>query len=154
MDIAALILWIITAGGGFYLLATWIGKGGMRQQEAGASRFPAALIFGHFLLAVLGLIAWIIYLVTDSDGWAWTALVLLLVIAVLGFTMLLRWLPGYRARSTASGTAGTPTSGSSTSASGGVAAEQHFPVAVVVGHGLFAVATLVLVLLTALEVGS
>ena len=32
-------------------------------------------------------------------------------------------------------------------------AERHFPVAVVGGHGLFAFATLVLVLLTALEVG-
>jgi manganese efflux pump family protein len=153
MEIAALILWIITAAGGFYLLATWIGKGGTRQQGANGSKFPPALIFGHFLLAVLGLISWIIYMVTDSDGWAWTALVLLLVIAVLGFTMLLRWLPCYRARAAGAGTA-TSTDAGAAGAAGDLPAEQHFPVAVVVLHGLFAVTTLVLVLLTALEVGS
>jgi hypothetical protein len=27
MNIAALIAWIVTAGGGFYLLATWVAEG-------------------------------------------------------------------------------------------------------------------------------
>lgn len=31
---------IVTALGGFVLLGTWLGRGGMRQREAGASRFP------------------------------------------------------------------------------------------------------------------
>lgn len=145
MDIAALILWIVTAGGGFYLLATWVGKGGLREQGAGATRFPPPLIFGHFLLAVAGLIVWIVYLVADKQAWAWVAFVLLLLIAVLGFTMLLRWIPAYRSRTSAVG---------STATGGDGPAEQHFPVVVVGAHGLFAVATLVLVLLAALEVGS
>lgn len=57
MDVAALILWILTAGGGFVLLAKWISKGGARRGGAG-SRFPVPLIFGHFLLAAAGLVLW------------------------------------------------------------------------------------------------
>lgn len=99
MDIAALILWILTAGGGFVLFGTWIAKGGARPQPAGAgSRFPPAVIFGHFLLAAAGLIVWIIYVVDDKDALAWTAFVLIAVVALLGFTMFARWIPTYRAQ--------------------------------------------------------
>lgn len=153
MDIAALILWILTAGGGFYLLATWIAKGGARPAPAGGSRFPPALIFGHFLLAAAGLVVWIIYVVNDKDALAWTAFVLLAVVALLGFTMLARWIPTYRSHSvtaaTGAGSAGTR----SVAAPADGPAERHFPVAIVAGHGLLAASTLVLVLLTALGVG-
>ena len=40
MDIAALITWLITALGGFYMLGTWIARGGLRQQQTGTSRLP------------------------------------------------------------------------------------------------------------------
>jgi manganese efflux pump family protein len=138
MAVAALIAWIITALGGFYLLATWISKGGHRASEG--SRFPPPVIFGHFALAATGLIVWIIYVATDADAWAWIALVILALVAVLGFTMLVAWLPTYRA------------GGVQTAVSSGPA-ERHFPVAVVGLHGLLAVTTVVLVLLTALGVG-
>ena len=69
MDIAALILWILTAGGGFYLLATWIGKGGTRPGATSTpSRFPPGLIFGHFGLAVVGLILWIVFVAGGSSA--------------------------------------------------------------------------------------
>src|SRR3954453_22800318 len=97
MTIAALVAWIVTAAGGFFLLATWVRNGG-HQRRAGASNFPPALIFGHFALAAIGLVLWIIYVVTDTTGLAWAAFALLVVIALLGFSMLIRWLPAYRAR--------------------------------------------------------
>jgi manganese efflux pump family protein len=135
MDVVALVTWLLTAGGGFVLLGTWIAKGGARQAQTGQSRFPPALIFGHFGLAVVGLLVWIGYLLSDDTaGLAWTAFVILLPVALLGFTMLSRWLAGRR-------TAGTGET---------VAAEQRFPVPVVVVHGLLAVTTLVLVLLATL----
>ena len=145
MAIAALITWILTALGGFYLLGTWVSKGGHRQPTT--SRFPPALIFGHFALAAIGLVVWIIYVVTATHALAWTAFVILLPVALLGFTMLARWIPTYRGRTTA------PVAAAATSSAAGGPAEQHFPVAVVSGHGLLAVITLVLVLLTALGVG-
>ncbi|MEU2040821.1 hypothetical protein [Nocardia niwae] len=136
MGIAALIFWLLTAGGGFFLLGTWIARGGTRQPNS--TQLPPPVLFGHFALAVAGLIVWIVYLAVDSTALAWTAFVLLIPVALLGFAMLLRWIPVYRDRS--AGTAEPP--------------EGHFPVAVVAGHGVFAVTTVVLVFLTALGVGS
>src|SRR5215468_11859815 len=90
MEWAALIAWVITAAGGFVLLSIWLSRGGMRQNGAGRIRPP--LILGHFLLAATGLVLWIIYLATDTDAIAWIAFALLLVVALLGFTMLAIWL--------------------------------------------------------------
>lgn len=143
MDVAALITWILTALGGFFLLATWIRNGGHRQPSG--SRFPPALIFGHFALAAIGLIIWIIYVASDSEALAWIAFLLLVPVALLGFTMFARWLPTYRQRGTLTSAAQTATASAP--------AERKFPVAVVGGHGVLAVVTVVLVLLTALGVG-
>lgn len=139
MDIAALIAWLVTAVGGFVMLGTWIAKGGTR--EPARSRFSPGLIFGHFALAAAGLVLWIIYLIAGGKTLAWIAFILLVPVAALGFTMLARWIPGYRNRT-------------ATASTGDAAPEQHFPVVVVAAHGLVAVATVVLVLLAALGVGS
>jgi hypothetical protein len=142
MDIAALIVWVITALGGFVLLGTWIQRGGLQQQRSGASRLPAPIVFGHFVLAAAGLVVWIVYVVTDAQALAWVAVVLLVVIALLGFAMFVRWLPVRR---------GVPAAGGEGSAE--VPAEKHLPVPVVAAHGVVAVATVLLVLLSALGVG-
>ncbi|MGW7099633.1 hypothetical protein [Streptomyces sp. NPDC054838] len=139
MDIAALITWVITALGGFYMLGTWLSRGGGR---GGSSRLPVPVVFGHFALAAIGLVVWIVYVVSDKDALAWTAFGLLLPVALLGFTMFARWIPVYRSRTAAS-----------TTGQQAEPAERYFPVPVVAGHGLFAVVTVVLVLLTALGIG-
>jgi hypothetical protein len=129
MDIAALITWLLTATGGFVMLGIWINKGGHR---AGAgTRLAPGLVFGHFALAAAGLVLWIIYLVANESVLAWIAFVLLLVVALLGFTMFARWLPVRR----------------------GDNAESRFPLAIVLGHGVLAATTLVLVLLAAIDAG-
>jgi len=144
---AALITWIIIALGGAVLLGTWLSRGGLRTRDTGASRFPPGLILGHFLLAATGLVIWIIYLITDADALTWVALAILVVVAALGFTMVGRWRQD-RVAVAAGGTSAAPVTDV------GRPPEQHFPVAVVYLHGLLAVTTLVLVLLTALGVGS
>jgi hypothetical protein len=142
MAVAALVSWVLTAGGGLYMLATWIAKGGVRNR--GASHFPPAVIFGHFALAAVGLLVWIGYLIFGGAGLAWTGFVLLLPVAALGFVMLARWVPTYRSRASVG-------SGARTGGGGDTAVpERHFPVVVVGAHGLLAVVTLVLVLLAAL----
>jgi hypothetical protein len=157
MDIAALILWILTAGGGFVLLGTWLAKGGARTDETGtATRFPAPVIFGHFLLAATGLVLWIVYVATDTTGSGWAAFVLLLIVALLGFTMFARWVPTYlttrRGPSDAepsvyaASAAGTVTTAQTTATSARTA-ESHFPVPIVLGHGVLAATTLVLVII-------
>lgn len=138
MEIAALIAWIVTALGGFVLLGRWLQGGG---QKPGGSRLPAPVVFGHFVLAAAGLVVWIVYVVTDTDALAWVAVVLLVLIAILGFTLLARWLP---ARS------GVAPGGTG---SAGGSADARLPLPVVAVHGVLAVTTVVLVLLTALGVG-
>lgn len=144
MDIAALIAWIVTASGGFYLIGVWLAKGGIRQQRTGTTRFSAPLVFGHPLLAAAGLVVWIAYLVSDeSEALAWTAFGLLVPIALLGFAMFLRWIADRRTAGagTGSGAADRP-------------AEQHLPLPVVLAHGALAVTTVVIVLLAAVDAGA
>jgi hypothetical protein len=154
MGIAALIAWIITAGGGFFLLSVWLRRGGMRQQADRTTSFRAGLIFGHFLLAAVGLVLWLVYVVTDSEGLKWPTFGVLIVVALLGATMFARWL-GVRggAATTARAGAGSAASPAGAERSAEEPAERGLPVPVVALHGVLAVATVVLVLLTALEVG-
>jgi len=135
MDWAALITWVVTAGGGFVLLAVWLKNGGMRQREKG--RIRPAFILGHFALAAGGLVLWIVYLAVNSNTLAWIAFALLVVVALIGFTMFGIWLSQRQRREPAAD-----------------AAEQRFPVPIVGLHGLLAATTLVLVFLTAIGVGS
>jgi hypothetical protein len=142
MKWAALIAWILTAGGGFILLSIWFARGGMRQGREPGSRIRPPLILSHFLLAATGLVLWIIYVASDSDALAWIAFVLLLIVALLGWAMFAVWYQRRQSRGRVSEALdpGTP-------------AEQHFPVAVVGLHGALAVTTLVLVFLATIGVG-
>lgn len=154
VSIIALITWIIAAIGGFVMLGVWLRHGAARAAEAtvgggphaqadgGAtptakSHLPAPLVYAHFALAVVGLIVWIIYLITSAMALGWIALVLVLIVAIAGFVMFFRWL-AQRRSGTAPGEAVTP--------------ERHFPTAVVVAHGVFATATVVLVIIVAITV--
>lgn len=138
MNWAALILWIATAGGGFVLLAIWLRAGGMKQ--SGGKKIRPALILSHFALAATGLVLWIVYVASDNSTVAWIAFVLLLVVALMGFTMLAIWLAQRRQGPAAAEAIG--------------AAERHFPIVVVGLHGLLAATTLVLVFLAAAGIGS
>src|ERR671924_188109 len=108
MEWAALITWIVTAGGGFVLLATWLKHGGVRQAGEPGRRIRPPIIFSHFVLAAAGLVLWIVYLGTDSEALAWIAFVILAVVALLGFTMFAIWLgrPSSASRSRSSGCMG------------------------------------------------
>jgi manganese efflux pump family protein len=146
LALAGLVLWILTALGGFYMLAKWVAGGGHRGGSA--TKLPPAVVFGHFLLAAAGLVLWIIYVIIDNITIGWIAFIVLIPVALLGFTMLARWIPTYRSRQSA--TVGGQAAGAQPDAQ----PERSFPVAVVVGHGLLAVATLVLVLLADLHIGT
>jgi hypothetical protein len=133
MGIAALVTYLVTAVFGFVMLALWATRGGLRPAEGTTvpTRLSAPLVFGHFLLAAAGLVIWIIYLVTSRHVLTWVTLIVLVVVALGGALLFGRWL-GARHQLTP---------------------EAKLPVPVVYGHGLVAVATVILVLLTALRVG-
>lgn len=134
MDIAALITWIITAGLGFTMLGLWVARGGARAAGSGGTvttRFAPGVVFSHFLLAAAGLIVWIIFLISGTDALVWVAFAILVLVAILGEVLFVPWM-----RAGSSGTV-----------------ESRFPKPLVYTHGLFAVATVVLVLLVGLGVG-
>jgi hypothetical protein len=178
MPVFALITWIVTALGGLYLLAIWLIEYDPDFQRAAATRLPVPVVSSHVLLAVGGLIVWIMYLITDEDKFAWATIVVLACVASFGMTMAVRWVGVYRsnplraAAPAVAASAGpaealrdvwTPadswaTGGTGLSAPGrpgqlAVPPERHFPVSVVIAHGVFATATIVLVLLTTLGIG-
>lgn len=136
MEWAALISWVLTAGGGFILLAMWLRNGGMSQRAPGEIR--PYLILSHFALAATGLVLWIVYVASDSDALAWIAFAVLVVVALIGWTMFAIW---YQRRNPP---------GAAQEAQAGVPAEQRFPVSIVALHGLLAVTTVVLVFIAAI----
>jgi hypothetical protein len=153
MEWAALIAWVVTAGGGFVLLSIWLARGGMRQQREPGARIRPPLILSHFGLAAAGLVVWIIYLASDKEALTWIAFAILAVVALLGWTMFAIWWQR-RKRAGITATVAETAGGAGSTSAGAIPAEQSFPVSIVALHGLLAVTTAVLVLLTALEIGT
>ena len=146
MGVAALISWFVTAFVGLYLLAVWLIENDVTHRGAVASRLPAPVIFGHLLLALAGLVVWVIHLVSHSSALGWTALGTLVAIGALGLTMFTRWIPVHAAYVAAESTRGM-------SAEFDFPAERAFPLSVVIIHGVLAVTTVTLVVLAMLEIG-
>ena len=140
MRFAALATWVLAALLGGYLFATWVANGGLRRRDGERpSRFAPPLIFGHAGLAATGLVVWIVYLVLGRSTLAWSALGVLVLVATLGGTMFGLWLRAGHGQPRGRHAAGPRH-----------AAEDHFPPPAVLVHGLFAVSTVALVLVTAL----
>src|SRR5215813_9463430 len=166
MTIVALITWIVTALGGLYLLAIWLIEYDPDFQRAAATRLPVPVVSGHVLFAVGGLVVWLMYLITDKDIFAWSTIAVLAFVATFGLTMAVRWIGVYRAGpirtlapnltvpsgpayhsdawtatdAWAARTAG-PAGRQARPGEIAVPPERHFPVLVVIAHGIFATAT-------------
>jgi hypothetical protein len=155
MGVIALIAWLATAGAGLYLLAVWLIEYDRDVQSAAATHLPIPVISAHALLAVGGLVVWSAYLFLDEQKLAWIAVAIVLGAAVLGLTMAARWLGVYRGTGSPRARAASPHGGPTLSAASvAVPPERYFPLSVVITHGLLAVSTVTLVLLTALGLGS
>ena len=169
MDDAALVAWVLTAGGGLTMAAIWLARGGLRQRDEALelsyghvadatdigglsdaprrSRLPVWMIATHAAVAALGLALWIYYVGREDEEGTGVGAVppltvgVLLVVATLGVLMVRRWRAD-RSRLAAEKRpkADRPP-------------EQRFPSVVVAMHGLLAVVTLALVVLTAVGVG-
>jgi len=139
---ATAITWTAAVLMGFYMLAVWLIENDLTTRGAIPSRLPVPVIFAHLLLAATGLTVWMAFLLLERKTLAWTAVGILVAIALLGGTMFLRWIPVYREEGRPPRFPGDVPP---------VRPEGNFPVVVVTAHGLLAVSTLVLALLTALR---
>jgi hypothetical protein len=154
VSLAALAGWILTAAAGSYLLAGWLGPGGLRRR-ARAAGVPPAIIVSHFALAVAGLGIWIAFVAADLAVLAWIAVGLLLLIAGLGMATLVTGLPeaaatGGPEAAAARGPAGQSSQLATQLAGAAVAGRPRAPVTVIAAHGVLATATILLVLLAAI----
>jgi hypothetical protein len=120
---AALATWLTTAFGGLVLFLQWARHGGFSQKEG----IRARRLMSHLGLALVGLALWIAYVATDNEALAWTAVGILVAVALLGISMLVISLRGH---TTALRTE-TP-------------AEGMFPLPLVVLHGALGATTLLL----------
>ena len=144
--LAALAAWLAAAVAGGYLLSAWLTRDSRRRviRKPGVT---SALPFGHAGLAITGLGIWIAFMATSTSALAWTDVGLTWVIAGLGMATLLTSSPEQGPASTqAAALAG--------------AAEMSTapfpvkaPVLVIALHGVFATATILLVLLAAVGIG-
>jgi hypothetical protein len=161
MSLLALVTLITTAGIGLYLLSIWLIEYDKEFQTAAATRLPVPLLTSHVLIALGGLALWVTYLIVDNDRLVLYSLAALAVAASLGVTMAVRWAGVYRAKRASEQLGALALTAPATVPSGAAAVraaylgppERNFPLPVVIAHGMFAAATLTLVLLTALGVG-
>jgi len=143
MSIAALFAWMATVLVGLVLLIVWLMEYDREYQSSAATRLPVPVISAHALLGIGGLMVWAFYLVGDDEQLAWGTVADLGVVVSLGLIMAARWIGVYRRY-------GAPDS----SALIRVPPERHFPRSVVAVHGILAVSTVVLVVLSVLFDGS
>jgi hypothetical protein len=162
MSLLALATWITAAAGGLYLLSIWLIEYDKEFQAAAATRLPPPVLVGHVLFALGGLAVWIAYLIYDIDRLVWAALVALVLAAMLGLVMAVRWIGVYQAGRAAAADRTARQASHLTLVAGHAEVavleppaklgppERNFPLPVVIAHGAFAAATITLVLLTAL----
>jgi hypothetical protein len=172
LSIISLITWIMAAACGLYLVSIWLIEYDKDFQSAAKTRLPPAVVIAHVTCAGGGLICWAVWFVWWTNKLVWAAVVALLLAATLGTTMAIRWVGVYREyrviRRGAAHEARSPRGGVSQSAgllpAGATSVatltrpaqigppERNFPLTVVIAHGVFAVATLTMVLLIAFGV--
>jgi len=142
MSAASLFAWIATVLVGLLLLVIWLMEYDPQFQSTAATRLPIPVISTHALLGMAGLVLWGAYLLADEDRLAYATLVDLGIAAALGLTMAVRWIGVYRTYRT------TPQRDPAATQVVTVPPERHFPLPAVVLHGILAVTTIGLVLLT------
>jgi manganese efflux pump family protein len=141
----ALYAWIATVLVGLLLLIIWLMEYDRDFQSTAATRLPVPVISTHALLGLGGLALWGFYLVTDTDSLTLPAVVDVGIVALLGLIMAARWIQVFRAY---------PEAGSSLTRVVAVPPERHFPRPVILIHGIFAVATIILVVFATFFSGS
>jgi hypothetical protein len=168
LSIISLITWIMAAACGLYLVSIWLIEYDKDFQSAAKTRLPPAVVAAHVTCAGGGLICWAVWFVWWTNKLVWAAVVALLLAATLGTTMAIRWVGVYREYRAIRRAAGQQPA---VSLRGGVSQragllpdaatsvatltrpaqlgppERNFPLTVVIAHGVFAVATLTMVLL-------
>jgi len=93
MAIAAMIAWVVTASIGFYMLRTWVTRGGLRRQRSTGVGVPPAVVFGHASAALTGLAVWLGFVDTGLVLLAWLGVAVVTGALALGACTVTLWTP-------------------------------------------------------------
>ena len=93
MAIAAMVAWVVTASIGFYMLRTWVTRGGLRRQRATGAGVPPVVVFGHASAALTGLLIWLGFVGTGLDLLAWLGVTVVAAAIALGVCTVTLWTP-------------------------------------------------------------
>ncbi|MCW2911316.1 MAG: Uncharacterized protein JWL68_6105 [Actinomycetia bacterium] len=93
LGLATLLSWILTAGIGAYMLRSLVVHGALRRQRSVRDGLSPRVLYGHFSLALSGLVTWSAFLATGWGALAWVAVALLTPAIGLGICTVTLWTP-------------------------------------------------------------
>jgi hypothetical protein len=147
LALGTLAAWLLTIGGGAFMLAGWIRRGGLHPR-GGRKPLGPVVTLGHFGVASAGLLVWIAYLASGWSVLAWLAVGVLVAAIGLGMATLTVWT------SRGAPAPQRPVSGSPREpATLPRRPQDDLRVIIPVVHGLTASATILLALLTVVGAG-
>ena len=93
LGLATLVSWVFTASFGAYMLRSLVAHGALRRQRSVRDGLSPRVLYGHFSLALTGLVTWAAFL---ASGWiplSWVAVALLAPAIGLGICTVTLWTP-------------------------------------------------------------
>ena len=107
LGLATLLTWIFTASLGAYMLRSLARHGALRRQRSVRDGLSPRVLYGHFSLALSGLVVWAAFLATGWGSLTWVAVALLTPAIGLGICTVTLWTPYPRPPGESAQTAGT-----------------------------------------------
>jgi hypothetical protein len=96
LDVATLLSWLATEALGAFMVRSWITRGGIRasrQRPAQPGVMSLPILAGHAGLNAAGLVCWIVFLAAAAKPAAWLAIVLMAPAIGLGISTVVIWTP-------------------------------------------------------------
>ncbi len=93
LGLATLLSWIFTASIGAYMLRSLVRHGALHRQRSVRDGLSPRVLYGHFSLALSGLVVWAAFLVTGWGPLTWVAVALLTPAIGLGICTVTLWTP-------------------------------------------------------------
>ena len=93
LGLATLLSWLLTASLGAYMLRSLLIHGALRRQRSVRDGLSPRVLYGHFSLALAGLVMWAAFVATGWGPLTWVAVVLLTPAIGLGICTVTLWTP-------------------------------------------------------------
>jgi hypothetical protein len=101
LNVVTLVSWLATEALGAFMVRSWVARGGAREARRGNTRprtsgqepMSLGVLAGHVGLNIAGLLCWIVFVTTAAKPAAWLALVFMAPAIGLGISTVAIWTP-------------------------------------------------------------